>query len=174
MMVSNKDKASIALHYAANNQIDACNDLFATVPVVDFKGLDPEFSSPYGTGLFFAGAWGNEYWKTIALRMTALCKYFAEKDKYGEAAQEGALDHSVFESRLLAIDEALNVVCKMYGIFPGDIRKLASNAIEFEPLDKTVKLDEQYKDELVDHYLSLMKAWPSNHQQISVPIGSAH
>lgn len=173
-MMSNKDKATMALHYIANHQLDACNELFTTVPVVDRKDLDPEFSAPYGTGLFFAVTWGNEYWKTIALRMTALCKYFAEKDKYGEVAQENAQDHSVFESRLLAIDEALNVVCSMYGIFPGDVRKLASNAIEFEPLDQNVKPDEQYKDQLVTQYLAMMNAWPGNYQQKSVPGESAH
>lgn len=173
-MMSNKDKASIALHYVANNQLDACNDLFGTVPVVDFKGLDPEFSSPYGTGLLFAGAWGNEHWKNMTLRLAALCKYIAEEDKLSEAAQKAALEHEAFESRLLAMDEALAEVCSMYGIFPGDIRMLASNADEFEPLDKKIKADEHYKKELVDHYVSMMKAWPSNHLQISVPIGSAH
>lgn len=173
-MTSNKDKASIALHYVANNKIAECNQLVATIPFVDIKGLDPEFSSPYGTGLLFAGAWGNEHWKNMTLRMAALCKYIAENDKLSETAQKAALEHEVFESRLLAMDEALNVICTMYGIFPGDIRLLASNADEFEPLDKKIKPDEVYKNELVDHYLAMMKSWPSNHLQISVPIGSAH
>lgn len=169
MMMSNKDKAAIAVNYLADNLFDECNRLVSTVPVVEIKGLDPEFSNPFGAALLFAGIWSGDYWHCAALCLTCLVKYQAKND-YGEVdVIQTAKEHSYLESRWLATYEAMEFICETYGLFPGSVCKMANDAHRPIPI-RAVCSDSAYKEQLIDHYVLMMGAWLGNKQQKSLPL----
>lgn len=166
-MMSNKDKAAMALHYVANHQFDACEEVFRTVPVKDIKGLDPEFTNAYGAALLFAGIWGGDYWYSAALCQTCLVKYQAKND-YGEAdVIQTSKDHSYLESRWLATYEAMEFICETYGLFPGSVCKMANDAHRPIPM-RGGSADIDYKEHLIAHYVSMMESWSANKLQKSL------
>lgn len=170
-MMNIKDKAGIAFHYIANLKFAEAESLYEQVAKKDYTCTDLEFSSMLSSSILFTGIWASEYWKNMALRMVAMSRYFAEKDAGNVIDSErAAAEHDAFERRALAIDAALEAVCQTYGLFPGDVRKMANNAIAYEPINKDAKADPEYLQELLQAFNQMIESWPGNAlQKFSTP-----
>ncbi len=170
-MMDIKDKAGIAFHYITNLKFEEAESLYASVEKKDYTCTDLDFSSMLASNILFSAIWGNEYWKNLALRMVAMSRYFAEKDAGNVTNSErAAAEHDAFERRALSIDAALETVCQTYGIFPGDVRKMAANAIAFEPINKDAKADPEYLHELLQAFNQMIESWPGKAlQKFSTP-----
>lgn len=174
-MMDAKDKAMLVFHYLANGQSDKALAIEGTVSIKNYDFLDLEFTAPLSCGYLLAKAWGNTHWKNMTFRMTSLTRYLAEKSMGNlKEAERFAADSLAFENRLLAIDAALVHVCRAYGIDPDDVRKIADDAITFEPTDQAAAVDVSFFCDLVEKLTQMVESWPINTAQKSCAPQSVH
>jgi hypothetical protein len=174
-MMDAKDKAMLVFHYLANGQSDKALAIEGTVAIKNYDFLDLEFTAPLSCGYLLAKAWGNTHWKNLTFRMTSLTRCMAEKGMGNtEGVAKFAADHLAFENRLLAIDAALVHVCRAYGIDPDDVRKIADDAIAFEPTEPAAAVDVSFFYEMVEKLTQMIESWPINTAQKSYAPQSVH
>jgi hypothetical protein len=126
--LSLKERAGLVLGYCtAGDELEAAR-ILSTVPVVPCRSTEPEYRQWLERYIRLAAWWGMEYWRTMARRMAALGGGL--HDKHGA---DFLLVARVWESRLLALDVALNEAGAQHGFDPEAVR-LGTAAEPFQPL----------------------------------------
>lgn len=126
--LSLKERAGLVLGYcAAGDDLEAAR-ILSTVPVVPCRSTEPEYRQWLERYVRLAAWWGMEYWRTMARRMAALGGglHDARGPEFLSVAR-------VWESRLLALDVALDEAGARHGFDPDAVR-LGTSAEPFRPL----------------------------------------
>jgi hypothetical protein len=116
--LSLKERAGLVLGYcAAGDELEATR-ILSTVPVVPCRSAEPEYRQWLERYIRLSAWWGVEHWRTMARRMAALGGGLDVT--HGADFMKAAW---VWESRLMALDVALNEAGARHGFDPDAIRQ---------------------------------------------------
>ncbi|MGZ8218977.1 hypothetical protein [Methylomagnum sp.] len=126
--LSLKERAGLVLGYcAAGDELEATR-ILSTVPVVPCRSTEPEYRQWLERYIRLSAWWGVEHWRTMARRMAALGGGLDET--HGPDFMRAA---RAWESRLMALDVALNDAGARHGFDPDAIRQ-GTAAEPFRPI----------------------------------------
>lgn len=129
-----KERAALAFRYSAALDEQECMRIASTVPRVTLTGAALEYSQWFEILTRMALWWGVEHWQYKARAMAAMGAHQITSDA-GKKTEAGAFLEAVrcWESRLLALDVALDAAAAEHGFDAEGVRAV-SNAAPFEPI----------------------------------------
>lgn len=135
--LSLKARAGLAFGYCAkSNELEATR-ITSTVPTATFTSVAAEYREWFEAYTRLTAWWGIEHWKIMARRMAALGgKMVAAEWAEGGNPMPGepfTLAAKTWESRLMALDVALNEAGAAHGFDP-DAARFVAGAEPFTPV----------------------------------------
>jgi hypothetical protein len=125
-----KQRAALMFnHWAAKDDFEV-ERIARSVPIVSYRGRDPQHLRWLNDFSEMASAWGLLHWRGRCATLAAMWAGYAfmRQHEY-EQADESFQEASQGEARLLALDAALNSVCSAHGIDPSAVRELAGTEV---------------------------------------------
>ena len=125
-----KQRAALMFnHWAAKDDVEVAR-IARSVPVLNYRGRDPQYFCWFNDFSQMASAWALLHWRGRCATLTAMWAGFAfmRQDEY-EQADESFAEASQGEARLLALDAALDSMCRDHGIDPNAVRILAGTEV---------------------------------------------
>jgi len=101
-----------------------------SVPVVNYRGRDPEHFGWLSDISRMASAWATLHWRGRCATLTSMWAGHALMRQHAyEQADESFAEANQGEARLLALDAALDSVCREHGIDAKVVRNLAGTEV---------------------------------------------
>ena len=124
-----------------NNDDIEVERIARSMPIVNYRGRDPQHLRWLNDFSEMASAWATLHWRGRCATPTVMWAGYAfmRQDEY-EQAYELFEAASQGEARLLAVDAALDSLCTDHGIDPNAVRKLAGT----ETYQQIRKSDDMY------------------------------
>ena len=123
--LTHRERARLAFHYLVHDNETEVDRIVATVPREAFRVPAAGFMDYFDGCKAMAMQWSVNHWITrhrVAAATAGLLVGFARKDD--KVIDEMAERACVWEAALVALDDALDTVCKAHDIDPADIRRL--------------------------------------------------
>ncbi len=160
--LSGQEQARLSFQYAMEgNELETVR-ILASVRQRDYSCPDVEYQRCVDGFTRFASTWAIEHWQTYSAKQTCLIQMRVLLDQGAvEQAKEMIGQHQLWESRLLALDQALLSICDELKISPEAVRRFAGAGV-YMPQDATVVADTEYQILAHERYAKLCHGWPSN------------
>lgn len=132
--LTNKELAALAFRYLCDGNELELTRIANAVPIATYRGQDPEYLFCYDR-LYNAGCfWALEHWKAQT-RLLAACGGWLSMYTHGntKAAKKLRRAAESWESRLMALEIALDEVGAVCGLDPHAVHELAG-CERFEPI----------------------------------------
>ena len=154
--LTNKERAALSFRYMTEGNELEFDRILATVPRFTYRCHDFEYRNWLDAFFNVWHIWAIEHWQ---------CRYRAVAAMYGaqiRLRQERMGDvskyldaHELWESRLLALDAALEAVCEEHGIDVDAMRGLTETEA-YRPVFRDLKPDSEYQKRMQDDFRSLI------------------
>lgn len=144
--LTNKERAALAFHYLTDANELELKRVEASVPVKLYRCPDLDYLDWLDSFFNMAALWAIEHWQMYSRSLTALVALHINCDNL-EKEKSIIEVHAIWESRLLALDCALLVVCDEHGIDPNRVRRLAGTKA-FSPMSARTKPDADYQADM--------------------------
>lgn len=163
--LSGQEQARLSFQYAIEgNKLESARVL-ASVRRKDYSCPDVEYQLCIDGLTRFASAWAIEHWQTYSAKQTCLIQMRVLLDQGAiEQAKEMIGQHQLWESRLLALDQALESICDEYKMNPDAVRRFAGVGA-YMAQDATVVADTEYQALAHERYAKMLQSLP--HPQIA-------
>ena len=124
--LTNKERAALAFHYMTDMNETELARIEATVPRHAYRCVDLEYQSWLASFVHVACVWAIEYWQTKVRKVAATGAglHLAGRGEY-EKADAWFDESNVWDSRLTALDRALEAMCEEHGVDADSVRRLA-------------------------------------------------
>ena len=155
--LSNKELAALSFHYmAAANELEI-ERVSAAVPVKTYDCRDVEYQQWVNSFYSVATYWSIEYWKLQAGKLAAIVSLHITLGRGETEKVETIIEvHEGWESRLLALDRALLLVCDEHGIDPKAVRQIAG-AEEFHPISTAIVPNNDYQAYMQANFARILR-----------------
>jgi hypothetical protein len=139
--LTERERARLAFHYLANDNEAEVDRIVATIPRETFRVPAAGFMDYFDGCRWMAVLWSVNHWiarQRVSAATAAVLVGFHRKDD--DLVDEMTERVRVWESSLVALDDALDAVCKEHDIDPADIRRL-TDAEPYSAIRPDVKPD---------------------------------
>jgi len=156
--LKNKERAALAFCYLTDTNELELKRVVAAVPLKGYMGPDAEYQAWFDGFFSLACLWAIEHWKAQSCNFAALAGVHLVLGM-GEIPKAKAMIEAYerWESRLLALDQALATVCAEHGLDPDAVRRLAG-AEPFACTLNDVVVDQQYQVAMQSNLSRLLTA----------------
>lgn len=156
--LTNKERAVLAFRHLVEQNATEVERIAATVPCATYTSLDTEYLQWLNGLAHLASAWGLEHWQLQTRRLAALCGAHCALEVAGEELASAMIWMGrLSESRLLALDLAIEEICKQHGVAVAAVRQWAS-AEPFSPHWADVVPDPDFLDQLRESFAALLSS----------------
>lgn len=122
--LDSKELATLAFSYLTDENELEFRRVAAAVPIKSYQCPDMEYQDFLDGFIKMAALWAIEHWYIYSRSLEALVAMHMAAGN--QSKEESMIEvHRVWESRLLALESALSVVCEENGISPDAVRRLA-------------------------------------------------
>lgn len=155
--LNSKEKALLCFHYSTVGNTTEADRIAAMVPWRTYKMREAEFLDWLQAVHCVAEFWGWQHWRLQAKRLAALggMQIMLQRNdlKQIEAFTEA---FEQWEAQLLALDAALDSVCRQHGINAHSIRAVSGGG-SFRALNTFSAPDPEYLEEIESGLLALLE-----------------
>jgi hypothetical protein len=165
--LANKEKANLAFVYRTESNEAEFRRIYASVPRAIFEGPSPEYSDWYNSIFAMASWWAIQHWKahsnmgaaSLAIHVFLNIDNDEPDSKDAKEMARNSLDASIrWESKVLALDRALDAICKEHGIDAQAVRRMAQTD-RYDKALSFVKSNDNYEREVFNVLDSILAGY---------------
>lgn len=157
--LNNKELAVMAFHYLVDGNDMEFERVASAVQWDSYRCADMEYRLWLDGLMHMASFWAIEYWQAHCWRIASMSgSQLAETMGRSEEARAFATAHELWESRLLALDRALEAVCAEHRIDASAVRKQAG-AEPFTPGRAGLAADPEYQTAMQESLFGVVTGW---------------
>jgi len=153
--LSNKELANLVFNTIPSKNTQKIDKLVSLVPIKKYSCVDFEYRDHLDRILRMAYTWSIWHWQLKSELNAKFSVWLMRVIVAEESISTTLEDYQECESRLLALDLALDEICSKNGIDASTVRKLA-NTEPFCEADSKLVFDEEFKIEIEDKLSGLL------------------